>query len=100
MPEHIYKKVELVGSSKDGIEDAIEGAIARAAETLRNLDWFEVKEIRGNIKDGKPECMRGTFFANSPMSQGAQDETWWLELMDYIDQNYRTMGESTVDWTE
>ncbi|MFO0761840.1 MAG: hypothetical protein U0359_35695 [Byssovorax sp.] len=55
---------------------------------------------RCRIKDGKPECMRGTFFADSPMSQGAQDETWWLELMDYIDQNYRTLGESTVDWTE
>ncbi|MCC6387500.1 MAG: dodecin domain-containing protein [Dehalococcoidia bacterium] len=60
MPEHIYKKVELVGSSKDGVEDAIEGAIARAAETLRNLDWFEVKEIRGNIRDGKPEYYQVT----------------------------------------
>ncbi len=60
MPEHIYKKVELVGSSKDGIEDAIEGAIARAAETLRNLDWFEVKEVRGNIRDGKPEYYQVT----------------------------------------
>ena len=60
MADHIYKKVELVGSSKVGVEDAIEGAIARAAETLRNLDWFEVKEIRGNIRDGKPEFYQVT----------------------------------------
>jgi flavin-binding protein dodecin len=50
--EHVYKLVELVGSSKEGIEDAIENAIGRASKTLRNLDWFEVREIRGNIQDG------------------------------------------------
>ena len=54
MSEHVYKVVELVGSSKESIEDAISGAIGRASETLRNLDWFEVKEIRGTIQDGKP----------------------------------------------
>ena len=51
--EHTYKIVELVGSSSEGLEPAIENAITRAAQTLRNLDWFEVKEIRGNIQDGK-----------------------------------------------
>lgn len=50
---HTYKIVELVGSSPDGIEPAIEGAIARAGETLRNLDWFEVREIRGAMNNGK-----------------------------------------------
>lgn len=48
-----YKIVELVGSSPEGIEPAIEGALARAGETLRNLDWFEVREIRGALMDGK-----------------------------------------------
>lgn len=52
MADHVYKKVELVGSSHEGVEAAIEVALARARETLRNLDWFEVKEIRGNLKDG------------------------------------------------
>ena len=51
--EHTYKVIELVGSSPQGLEPAIENAIARAGQTLRNLDWFEVKEIRGNIQDGK-----------------------------------------------
>ena len=48
-----YKVVELVGSSSEGLQEALDGAIARAAQTIRNLDWFEVKEIRGTIEDGK-----------------------------------------------
>lgn len=48
-----YKVVELVGSSSTNIQEAVDGAIARAAQTIRNLDWFEVKEIRGTISDGK-----------------------------------------------
>ena len=50
---HIYKIVELVGSSPDGLEAAIEGALDRASETLRNIDWFEVREIRGAMSGGK-----------------------------------------------
>jgi dodecin len=53
MSDHIYKKVELVGSSSDSIEDAVRNAINRASETLRNLRWFEVVETRGHIQDGK-----------------------------------------------
>ncbi len=48
-----YKVVELVGSSSTNLQEAIDGAIARAAQTIRNLDWFEVKEIRGTISDGR-----------------------------------------------
>jgi flavin-binding protein dodecin len=51
--EHTYKVIELVGSSPEGVERAIKNAIARASQTLLNLDWFEVREIRGNIQDGK-----------------------------------------------
>ena len=53
MANHTYKVVELVGSSDEGVQQAIETAINRASQTLRNLDWFEVKEIRSNIQDGK-----------------------------------------------
>lgn len=53
MSEHTYKVVELVGSSSQGTDKAIQNAITRAAKTLRNLDWFEVAETRGHIKDGK-----------------------------------------------
>ena len=51
--DHVYRKTELVGSSSNSLSDAIETAIARASKTLRNLEWFEVSEIRGHIQDGK-----------------------------------------------
>lgn len=53
MAEHIYKKIELVGSSNLSIEDAIQSAIKKAGETLENLRWFEVVETRGQIVDNK-----------------------------------------------
>jgi flavin-binding protein dodecin len=53
MSNHIYKKIELVGSSPTGIEDAVNNAIARAGETIRNIKWFEVAEIRGHLEDNK-----------------------------------------------
>lgn len=53
MSDHVYKIEEIVGSSKDGIEDAIQGAIARASKTIRNVAWFEVDEIRGHVEGGK-----------------------------------------------
>jgi hypothetical protein len=49
---------------------------------------------------GKAECIRGTFFGQSPMEQGAKMEDFWIELMQYVEKNYRTMGDSEVMWTE
>jgi len=53
MSDHTYKKIELVGSSPNSIQEAIENAIAKAAETLRHLRWFEVVETRGYIENGQ-----------------------------------------------
>ena len=53
MANHVYKKIELTGSSTTTIEDAVNTAIAKAAETVRNMAWFEVVETRGQIQDGK-----------------------------------------------
>ena len=53
MSNHIYKKIELVGSSPDSIEDAVKNALSKASGSLRNLRWFEVIETRGHIEDGK-----------------------------------------------
>lgn len=53
MPDHVYKIVEIVGSSELSVDDAIKVAIARASKTLRNLRWFEVMQTRGDIKDGE-----------------------------------------------
>jgi len=55
---------------------------------------------RCRMQNGKAECLRGTFFGDSPRAGSAQDESWWLELMNYLDHTYRTLGEATVDWTE
>ncbi len=55
MSEHIYKKIELTGSSGTGIQEAIENAIAKASKTINNMRWFEVIETRGHINDGKVE---------------------------------------------
>jgi len=53
MSDHVYKKIELVGSSKTSVEDAIQNAISNASKSLDHLDWFEVQEVRGDIKNGK-----------------------------------------------
>ena len=53
MADHVYKVVELVGSSQDSIEDAIRTAIKRSDQSLRNLRWFEVVETRGQVESGE-----------------------------------------------
>jgi flavin-binding protein dodecin len=53
MSEHVYKLIELTGSSQSSIEEAVNNAVARAAKTVRNMRWFEVTETRGEIRDGK-----------------------------------------------
>ena len=53
MSDHVYKKIELVGSSATSIEAAVTNALARAAQSVRNMRWFEVVETRGHIVDGK-----------------------------------------------
>ena len=52
MSNHVYSVSEIVGSSPDGLEAAISNAISTTATTVRNLDWFEVTEIRGHLVDG------------------------------------------------
>ena len=53
MSNHVYKLVEIVGTSTSGTDDAIRTAIATAAKTLRRIDWFEVVETRGHVADGQ-----------------------------------------------
>jgi flavin-binding protein dodecin len=52
MSDHIYKKIELVGSSPNGIEDAVKNALNRAKKTVRNMRWFEIAETRGYLEEG------------------------------------------------
>jgi flavin-binding protein dodecin len=53
MSDHVYKKIELVGSSPKSIEEAVTNALDRAGKTVRNMRWFEVTETRGYIEEGK-----------------------------------------------
>ncbi|WP_449867075.1 dodecin [Neiella holothuriorum] len=53
MSDHTYKLTELVGSSPDGVESAVNNALARASKSIRNMRWFEVKEVRGHIDEGQ-----------------------------------------------
>jgi flavin-binding protein dodecin len=55
MSDHVYKKIELTGSSSVGIQEAIENAVGKASQTIDNMRWFEVVETRGHIDNGKVE---------------------------------------------
>jgi hypothetical protein len=53
MTDHVYKSIEITGSSRQGIEDAVQTALSKAAETVRNMRWFEVVSTRGYLEEGK-----------------------------------------------
>ncbi len=53
MSDHVYKKVEIVGSAKDSIEHAIENALAEASKSIKHMEWFEVQETRGHIENNR-----------------------------------------------
>lgn len=53
MSDHVYKSLELTGSSAIGIEDAVNKAIAKASQTVRNIHWFNIVETRGHVENGK-----------------------------------------------
>ena len=55
MSNRTYRVTEIVGTSPDGIEQAIHNAVRRASSTLRHIDWFEMTQVRGQIKDGRVE---------------------------------------------
>ena len=53
MPDKTYKKIELIGVSENSMSEAIQNAITKASSSIRNIDWFEVAETRGFVKDGR-----------------------------------------------
>ncbi|WP_354698461.1 Dodecin [Paraconexibacter sp. AEG42_29] len=52
MSDHVYKSIEVTGSSTESVDDAVRKAVAKASQTVRNLEWFEVGDVRGHIADG------------------------------------------------
>jgi len=53
MTDHVYKHIELTGSSEKSIEDAVQNAVSRAAKTIHNMRWFQVRDTRGHLDNGK-----------------------------------------------
>ncbi len=53
MSDNVYKSIEVTGSSVTSVDDAVRGAVAKAAETVHNLEWFQVGEVRGHIENGQ-----------------------------------------------
>ncbi len=54
MSDNVYRVTEIVGTSAEGVDDAIRKGVQRASSTLREVDWFEVTEVRGHVEDGEP----------------------------------------------
>ncbi len=92
-PEDLGAAIVFVGNWMNNSNDSIPGRLPKAL-----LVYVDGRCRIG--ADGKAECLRGSFFTDSPREGGLEDESWWLELMDYVDANYRTMGTTEVDWTE
>jgi flavin-binding protein dodecin len=72
MNDHVYKVVELVGSSETSIEDAIQTAIQRAGQSLRNIRWFEVLQTRGHVEDGEVRHYQVVLKAGFTLEEGGQ----------------------------
>jgi dodecin len=74
MSEHVYSVTEIVGSSPDSVEAAIRNAISRASLTLRHLDWFEVKEVRGHLEDGQIAHFQARLKVGFRLEAGEDDD--------------------------
>jgi dodecin len=70
MEDHIYRVIQIVGSSEKSVDDAIQRAVSRASQTLRNLRWFEVVETRGHIDGGKVQHYQVTLKIGFTIADG------------------------------
>lgn len=93
-PEDLAPAIVFLANWMNSPLDSVESRLAKA------IIVYVDGRCRPNSTTGEVECIRGTFYADSPMANGAQQESWWLELVDEIDKRYRTMGPSEVQWTE
>lgn len=70
MENHVYKVLELVGTSEQGVGEAVENALQRASETIRNIRWFETLNIRGSVENGKVKQFQVTVKIGFTLDQG------------------------------
>ena len=73
MSDHVYKIIQLTGTSTESIEQAVQTAVGRASETLHNLRWFEMTELRGDISDGKVSHWQVSLKVGFTLEDGADD---------------------------
>jgi flavin-binding protein dodecin len=73
MEDHIYRVIQIVGSSEKSVDDAIQRAVGRASQTLRNLRWFEVVETRGHIDGGKIQHYQVTLKIGFTIAEGDEE---------------------------
>lgn len=71
MSDHTYRVTEIVGTSHEGVDAAIRNAVSRASQTLRELDWFEVTEVRGHIENGQIEHFQVGLKVGFRLEEGA-----------------------------
>lgn len=71
MSDHVYRVIEVVGSSPDGIDAAIRNAVSRASQTVRELDWFEVEQVRGHLEAGAVKHFQVTIKVGFRLEVGA-----------------------------
>jgi flavin-binding protein dodecin len=71
MPDHVYRIIEIAGSSEKSIEDAIHNAVGHASRTLRQIGWFEVVQTRGHVEDGKVTHYQVTLKIGFTLDDGA-----------------------------
>jgi flavin-binding protein dodecin len=74
MADHTYRVIEVVGTSPDGVDAAVRNAVERAAATVRHVDWFEVVQIRGHVKDGAVEHFQVSLKIGFRMEDGSQSQ--------------------------
>ncbi|MDP0500582.1 MAG: dodecin family protein [Verrucomicrobiota bacterium JB022] len=74
MDNHVYKTIELTGTSPRSMEDAVKSAVERASQTLSNLSWFQVVDTRGNVRDGKVHHWQVVIKVGFLLSDTAQDK--------------------------
>jgi len=73
MSDHVYKIIQLTGTSTESIEHAVQTAVDRASETLHNLRWFEMTDVRGDISDGKVSHWQVSLKVGFTLENGADD---------------------------
>lgn len=73
MSDHVYRVIEVVGSSETSIDDAIRTAVRRASETIRDIGWFEVVQTRGHVEDGEIEHFQVTLKIGFTLESSGRD---------------------------